>query len=334
MKHDLKLLEKLCMAFGVSGSESGVLDVVKNELAAMKVSYTQLPFGDVVCGQMEKPELLLAAHADEVGFHVKGINDDGTLRVVPVGLVNPHMLNEVSVVVQTKNSAMVMGQGFARVGLLSGTVPSFAAISVDVGTESAAATRRLGISEGDAGTYQKKFWTTKSTVFSSALDNRISVYLLLQMIRNRPSSLQHVAYSFQTQEETNFSGLKGVVNTVSPEMVLSVDMFPAHHEFGSTETQLRAGDGPAVLYQVKGGVIAESLKRFLSALPAGAFRIMSSELPEDEFEPFAVMGNGRTAATNVFLPVRGYHSSVSSVRLGDVDKTFSLIQSVIALLRK
>jgi len=328
MKHNLELLKKLTMAHGVSGNESDVLEVIKNELDEMGVAYTQLPLGDVVCGNTERPEVLMSAHADEVGFTVQAINEDGTVSIAPIGWVKPHMLNEAPLMVKTIKGEMVAGQGFARTSLLSAEVASFADVFVDVGVESAAAARKLGLAVGDVGTYQKTFSTTKTTVFSSALDNRISVYLLLCMLRARPQILKTVTVGFQTHEETNFEGLKGMVNIMQPKYVLSVDMFPVQHEWEKTDTPLHVGDGPAVLYNADGYVLHHSMRNLFESLKI-PFVKMLAHMSASDLEPLCVQGNGYSMATNVFIPVRGYHRTVSTVRLSDVEKTMDLLNAVV-----
>lgn len=318
MNQDLELLKKLTDAHGVSGDEKDVMDVVMEELKKQDVAFTQLPFGDVVCGQMKEPQVLLAAHADEVGFQVHKIHADGTLGVTNLGWVKPHMMNETSVYIKTRTGQRVRGQSFARVGMLAGEVPSFADVYVDIGARSADEVKLAGITVGDTGTYQKEFWTTEHTVFASALDNRLGVYGLLMFLRTHKDILDRAAVCFHLHEELDFEGLRGVVQTVRPLYALIVDMFPVQHKFNGNDTPLEVGQGPAVLYQAGRYVIHYPLRNILESLPKQSFTKAIIDTGPIEIEPLAVQGNGRTMATNIFYPVRGYHKSVYTARMSDI----------------
>ena len=85
----MKLLKQLAGAFGVSGHEDSVREILIKELSEVgEISVS--PLGNLtvhIKGKGEK--ILFAAHMDEIGIMVTYIEDNGFLRFTAVGGVDP-----------------------------------------------------------------------------------------------------------------------------------------------------------------------------------------------------------------------------------------------------
>lgn len=329
MSFNKELLQKLSGAHGVMGDEEEVMELVKSELDAMGANYEETKYGDVVCGKTDQPALLLAAHCDEVGFMVRSVEEDGTLGVINLGWVKPHMLNETSVYVKTMDGEKVPAQGFATVPMLESTVPTFADVMLDVGADSAEEVGKMGIRVGDTGTFQKEFRVTEKAVFASALDNRLGVYQLLEYLRANPSLLEKAAVSFHTHEEANFEGLKGVVEQVKPIFTLCLDVFPVHPEFSKTDTPYNLGEKTSVLYQGGRYVMHYPMRKRFEAVDQSLFKKVVIDTGPIEMEPLGVQKQGHTMATALYTPVRGYHAGVYTARVADIEQINALLDAVV-----
>ena len=81
------LLRSLSCAFGVSGDEGEVMQILEQVLQE-RFSGLKDRFGNRVFSKSSGgggPHVLIAAHADEVGFMVQAIHPQGVLSIVPVG---------------------------------------------------------------------------------------------------------------------------------------------------------------------------------------------------------------------------------------------------------
>jgi endoglucanase len=81
------LLETLSCAFGVSGAEGDVMEILDG-LLKERFAGRKDRFGNRIYtkrGSEEVPRILLAAHADEIGFTVQAIHEKGYLSFVPIG---------------------------------------------------------------------------------------------------------------------------------------------------------------------------------------------------------------------------------------------------------
>ena len=93
---NLKLLEELCRANGVSGDESRVRALIRQKIEGHYESCTEDALGNLLVfkkGRQTPPrKLLFSAHMDEVGLMVSHITDEGLLRFVKVGGIDDRVL--------------------------------------------------------------------------------------------------------------------------------------------------------------------------------------------------------------------------------------------------
>ena len=96
---NVKLLQRLTEAHGVSGQEDAIREIVREELKDIcEISIDAM--GNMIClrkatsppkkGPTKK--LMIAAHMDEIGFIVKFIDDKGFLRLQPLGGWDPRQM--------------------------------------------------------------------------------------------------------------------------------------------------------------------------------------------------------------------------------------------------
>ena len=107
-----ELLCELCGKNGVSGFEGRVLDYIA-ELVLPHVDSAYFDrAGNLVCfkkgKRIPKRKIVFAAHADEVGFVVKHIENDGTLLFDGIGIM-PSSMPTRRVVVGEKEIPGVIG---------------------------------------------------------------------------------------------------------------------------------------------------------------------------------------------------------------------------------
>ena len=85
------LLAELSEAHGTSGREDAVAGIVRRELGPRVARIETDPLGGLcgirpATGAADEPiRLMLAAHMDEIGLMVTGVDDQGFLRVIPLG---------------------------------------------------------------------------------------------------------------------------------------------------------------------------------------------------------------------------------------------------------
>ena len=87
-KLNLKMLEELTLANGVSGFEDEAVEIAKTYLSSTLEVHTDSMLNTyIIRGKNNEnlPTVMLDAHIDEVGFIVQSIKENGLIRIIPLG---------------------------------------------------------------------------------------------------------------------------------------------------------------------------------------------------------------------------------------------------------
>ena len=88
-------IKELCDTPGVPGVETRISEIVLREINNLCFTSYKDPMGNLIF-QVNKtidnaPTILVDAHMDEVGFLVSHIEENGMLRVIPLGGIDPKL---------------------------------------------------------------------------------------------------------------------------------------------------------------------------------------------------------------------------------------------------
>ena len=84
-------LKTLCQAYGPTGNEGSVAQVIREMVAPVADEITTDAMGNLIVTKKGRGQgrLMMAAHMDEIGLMVTYVEEDGFLRVDAVGGVRP-----------------------------------------------------------------------------------------------------------------------------------------------------------------------------------------------------------------------------------------------------
>lgn len=325
MEINLESLKNLCFTHSVSGDTVEIIAYLSQQLEKMKIDYEITPFGVLVFGNRTNPKVMVSAHADEVGFEVVKKNTDGTFLVKKSGHVDATMLNNSSVYVMTKKG-MVKGTFYPTKELGNNKPENFTEIFLDTVDNDA-------VEIGNFGSYERQFYATDKKVIACALDNKISVAMVLEMVEENPNLLQDTLFSFVTEEETTYDCIAGISNLYKPEYALILDMLPVNQvDAKKVEVLPELGKGPAVLFAFGSyslhPILREKLKQVTLPYQKAYLDI---EFPP---EPQIVQENGVTKGMNIFVPLYGWHSSTSTLMIQDFAMMKDFVKEMHAILVK
>ena len=106
------LLKRLCDAFGVSGAEGEIRDIIIPEIKEYCDDLTVDTMGNIIAfkkGESSDKKVMLSAHMDEVGFIVSGITDKGYLEFKKVGGIDTRVIISKNVIVGKNKIPGVIG---------------------------------------------------------------------------------------------------------------------------------------------------------------------------------------------------------------------------------
>lgn len=225
-------LKKLLPIPGVSGTEQKVADMVIDscpqhlEIQKDEMGNTWFTVGS------GRPHLVFVAHTDEIGYLVKEITEEGTLKVNSRGGFFPHMYEGRPVVIYT-NRGLVNGVVLPRKGYLYkdrvSETYSHEDIEIYVGLESGDEVCDLGISPGDQITIKKYIIDlTDNLLCARAVDDRAGCAALLAAaygIDWTKIKDKTVTFAWDVQEEIGLYGASHLASKLKADYVFPVDTF-------------------------------------------------------------------------------------------------------------
>lgn len=315
MKIDLKSLEELCSTHSVSGDTLEIILYLQNRLQNLKIDSEISSFGVLLFGNRKNPKMMISAHADEVGFQVIKKNEDGTFLVNKSGHIDAIMLNNTAVYVKTQKG-IIEGSFYPKKELGNNKPAHFTEIVLDT-------TDNNKVEIGDFGSYKRVFSSSKDKVIATALDNKIGVEAVLELVQEYPEMLKDTLFAFVTEEEITYDCIAGISQMYKPEYVLVLDMVPVNQVEQNKVQQIPAvGSGPAILYAMHSYKLNPLVKKQLETF---SFPHQKAFLDIDfPPEPQIVQRNGVSKGINIFIPLLGWHSSVSTLYIEDFIKTKKL----------
>ena len=249
---NIELLEKLCLATGVSGEEDAVRDIILEEIKPYVASVEVTPLGNVIAlrrgRQRAAKKLMLCAHMDEVGFVISNITSEGFLKFGTIGGVRPEVLSGRSVLVNGKTPGVICAK---PVHLMGGDEREKAVpvdqLAIDIG----ASTREEAeehVHIGDNACFVPFFEAARGTVKAKALDDRSGCFVLLELIKEEPE--YDTYFVFSVQEEIGMRGAGTAAYIVEPDAAIVIEGTTAGDiaGVGPLDTVCKMGKGTAVSF--------------------------------------------------------------------------------------
>jgi endoglucanase len=279
-----RLLGELAAIDGVSGHEQAV---VKRLIDLFKPLTDQVEvdsYGNVfarIRPPNNGPNLMIAAHSDEIGALVKSIEPSGMIRFEPVGGLIESLAIGRHVRIRGMRGVVGVKAGHIQTPEERGRAPSMRDLYIDMGYDTAAEVEALGIRVGDAIAYDEPMEELANPlrVSGKALDNRVAcavLVLLAERVRDVdvPCNVHLVV---TVQEEVGLRGARMATYRLNPDAAIVVDTVPS----GGTpdvdfhrDLRMRIGAGPVLALASAGGasghLINPAMRDFLRDTAAAA----------------------------------------------------------------
>jgi putative aminopeptidase FrvX len=344
----MELLRELSDAFGVSGFEDEVREVLRARVSPFVDSVTVDPLGNLIALRKGKDSrvLMLDAHMDEVGFIVKWVDDKGYVRFAPLGGWDERILGGHRVVLRTR-------AGKKRLGVIGSAPPHILSAEerakpipidkmfVDVGATSRQEASDLGVEIGDPFTIHYPFSEiAEGYVTGKALDDRAGCAVLIETARRLAEEElpMTTAFSFAFGEELGLRGATTAAFHIDPAFALAVEGTIGADMPGIAEENqpTRLGRGPAVSVADRSIVVSPKVVRALEKIADENGIPYQYKLPTyGSTDAGAIhLTRGGVLSGIVSVPCRFIHSPVSTLRMNDFENTIRLVTSFVRSLPK
>jgi len=336
------LLEKLSNAFGPSGYEADVKEIVREELGDGSV---QDRFGNLYLEKKGQSltKVLLVAHLDEVGFQVQSITAEGQLRMQSLGKWSDAVMTAQRVRIKTRDGKFVPGTFSSIPPHLSFSSnsgsPGYSVDDslVDIGCSSFEEVKAAGIKPGDPAVPDTLFQELGegNRYIGKAFDDRVGCAVLLEVEKNlRKQQLEPtVVYGFSVQEELGARGAVALAESVKPDIAIVLEGPPADDVISRprTEQQGRCGEGPQIRVRDEGAVSCPSLVAEFEQLSEqkgipSQTAVRRRALTDAQSIQYAA---GGVKCVVLGVPCRYIHSPNSIVFQSDIEACSRLVQEYL-----
>lgn len=343
MQEHIERLRSLADAFGVAGFEDEVRETIREMVSPYVEGCEVDTLGNLICTRGEGPTVMLDAHMDEVGFMVRWIEEDGFLRLSPLGGWDERILLAQRVTVRCRDGHKVPGVlGTLPPHLLSEEerkrVVPLEDMFVDIGARDRAEAEGMGVGVGDPATIAYPFQMMgEDYVTGKAFDDRAGCVVAVEALRALAGKdlPYRLAVNFAVCEEGGLRGARAAAFRLSPKLALAIEGTIGADVPGVPEAKrpVRLGQGPAITLADRSIIVNPKFVRFLERVAEEEGIPYQHKLPlYGGTDAGAIhLERGGVLAGVVSVPCRYIHSPVSTLRPSDLAHTVSL---VVAFLRR
>jgi putative aminopeptidase FrvX len=280
--------------------------------------------------------IMLEAHADEIGFMIQNITEEGFLYVTRIG-------GSDRAIARGKRLT-ILGDKGPVAGLIGNTaihlrdkdhdkIPEIHELHLDIGANSKKEVEARGVRVGHPAIYADTAEElVPGRIVGRAIDNRIGGFILSQVLANltteppRPAATVFAVNA--VQEEIGGSGMKMISYRLKPNVAIVLDVTHATDSPGIDRNKhgsIKLGHGPTVTHGTANH--PEVLKRLIHIAEELGIPIQhessSRSTGTDTDHVYAMRGGIPSALLSV--PLRYMHSTVELIDLSDVERCVVLL---------
>ncbi|MDQ5983212.1 MAG: putative aminopeptidase YsdC [Eubacteriales bacterium SKADARSKE-1] len=336
---DLKLLEKLCRASGISGDESSVRNIILSEIKDYATNVKTDALGNLIVFKAgkEKPKskLMISAHMDEVGFIVNHITDSGFLKFSTVGGIDKKVIPGKSVTVGKNKIPGVIG--VKPIHLLKPDekqdVIPIDDMYIDIGAKNKKdAEKHVNLS--DSVCFDSIFDIDGKIIKAKALDDRVGCFILINLIKN---DLPFDTYfTFVVQEEIGLRGATTAAFSVDPDCALVIEATTAGDtSCNESKNPVCKVNGGAVISFMDGHTVYDKEYYHLAFNVAAEnnIKVQAKEATTGGNDAGAIhVSRGGVRTLAISLPCRYLHSATGLISLNDLDAVQNLTAKLAATI--
>jgi len=324
------LIKTLVEAVGPSGYEGAVRDFIKKEVENFADDIQVDALGSLIVRKGKKSEkglrIMLSAHMDEIGLIVTHVDDNGFVRFTSIGGVYAHMLAGGRVRF-LDGTLGVIGQERNENG---GAATAIEKMYVDVGANSK---EDCPVKVGDMMIFDRPMMDLGKRLVAKSMDDRISVAILVEVLRTLKDTPHEIYFVFSSQEEVGMRGATTAAYAIDPDLGIALDVTPTGDTPKGLRMEVKLGNGPAIKVRDSGMLSDPRIVRWM---------VDTAEVEKLPYQ-LEILDGGTTDAKSIQLtragvpagcisiPCRYVHSPSEMVDYDDVQNAVRLLSALISM---
>ncbi len=322
-----ELIKKLVEAWGPSGYEHHVREIIRQEVAPFADDIRVDPLGNLICrvGQGGK-KIMIAAHMDEIGvMAMYAEKTSGYLRFAPIGGVLNTTLLGTRVRFENGITGVVGAHDYFGTGRTSATDIDNFFIDVNDGTENT-------VQVGSPAIFWRPFEERGTRLIAKSMDDRIGCVVAIEAMRRlnkqAPNELHFV---FTVQEEVGLRGARAAGYGVDPDLAIALDVTSTGDMAKNPKMEVKLGGGAAIKIHDTGHVVPPAVRDWMINRAQTDGIPYQLELLTLGTTDSAAIQTSRAGVPSgaISIPCRFVHTTSETVDTGDVEACVKLLVGLV-----
>ena len=333
----MNTIEKLTKLTALNAIASNEVQITNHLKSSLKGEISTDRLGSVIATIGTGKSVMITAPIDEFGLIVSQITPKGLVKFQLVGgMLSKNALNQ-TYLLTSKSGTFIGVMGSKPIISQSreelSKVDDFKSMYIDFGFKSQAEAFEKGVQIGDMITrYSPLAEVTNNRVISKALDSRVQVFVLSELINNLKSLNVSLSAAFTVQHKMSMKGAKTSSFKIEPEIAINLDTVETTDLVGDGSIQL--GLGPVIFFYDQGLIAHSKLRSFMTDL------CKSNQIPFQEGFQLGTFGEGHylqlsklgAATLSIGIPMRHKNSHHEMIDLVDLEYTQKLLKVFVESL--
>jgi tetrahedral aminopeptidase len=323
------LIKSLVETPGPSGSEQTIREKIRSEVAPYVDETRVDALGNLIVCKGEKKagglRLMLSAHMDEIGVMVTHVDENGFVRFITIGGVSPRTCLGGRVLFMNGVQGVIGCEKLEE----NNSQPAIDQFFIDVGAHNRQDCR---VKIGDVAGFERSFLDLGNRLVAKSMDNRISVAVLVEMLRQLEHTPHQVYAVFSTQEEVGLRGAIPAAYGIDPDLGLAVDVTAVGDTPKGIKMEVSLGKGPAIKVRDSSFISDPRLVRWMAAVAEKEgipYQLEVLERGGTDGKSIQLTRAGVPTAA-LSIPCRYIHSPSEMVDYSDVQGAVRLLLALVS----
>ncbi len=342
MSINIPLLKEICEVSGVSGYEQKIRELVLREVKPIVDEVNTDNLGNVIAFKKGgKPKkVMIGAHMDEIGFIVSHVDNDGFIRFHTLGGFDPKTLTAQRVIIHGKKDIIgVMGSKPIHIMEPEdkNKPPKIKDYFIDVGMTKKDVEKVIEV--GNPISRERELLEMGDCVNCKSLDNRVSVFILIETLKELKQLPYDVYGVFTVQEEVGLRGANVAAHGIDPDFGFGLDTTIAFDvpDAKPEEKVTKLGEGAAIKIMDSSTICDYRMVEYMKKT-ADKYKIkwQPEVLPRGGTDTAGIQRMGKSGAITgaVSIPTRHIHQVIEMANKSDIRRSIDILRHCIEDLDK
>lgn len=320
------LIKKLVEAWGPSGYEHQVRQLIQAEVAKLADEITVDPLGNLICrvGKKGGTKIMVAAHMDEIGLMATYAEPkSGYLRFSAIGGLNKTTLYGNRVRFEN-----------GTIGVIGAHDPWNAQSELDnFYVDVSNGNGDSPVQPGSPAGFVRDFEERGTRLVAKSMDDRIGCVVAIEAMRKlKKKSPNDVYFVFTVQEEVGLRGARPAAHGIDPAVGIALDVTATGDMLKATKMGVKLGGGAAIKIHDPGLVVPPAVRDWMVARAEADKIPYQLELLPGGTTDAAGIQTARAGVPSgcISIPCRYVHTTSETVDVADVQACIDLLAGLLA----